>query len=400
MLKSKIKKTSLYIFLKRIKNQIDNKKIVPVLSKYEQKYSLEGFKYESFKEDVIGYVGSNLFEEQYKYKFANSRESTELYSSVYAVMTLGLFDEIKNLTDKEKLNWSNYILSFQNENGLFVDDYLNSPLSHKIHYWGWFHLLPHLIIALDYLDVKPKYDFEFLYEMFENQSIEEWLESRAWDENYLAVSNEIMNITVLLQYSRDTFQNEIGKEYATRILSWLKTHQIDEKTGLWGSKTSRSSLDISKAVKSAYHYIPMFVYDNDLEGLNIENIIKYTLQTQNQFGTYGPCCLTDGCEDIDSLYLLTQLPIPEKYSDEVENSVKLFFNKVFTNMNYDGGFVFRRMTPFQYADSKLQSNKDESNMFGTWFRTLSIAYACEYLNIENGFKFSKVSGYQFFREFS
>lgn len=398
-MKNKIKKTSLFVLLKSIKNYINNKKILSTLSQYKQKYSLENFQYDSFKKDVLCYLRFNQFGEKYNYKFANSRKSAELYSTVYAVMTLGLFDEIKNLTDKEKVDWSNYILSFQKENGLFIDDYLSSQLSHKIHYWGWFHLLPHLIIALDYLDVKPKYDFRFLYEMFENQSVEDWLESRDWRGDYLAVSNEIMNIAVLLQYSRDAFQNEMGKDYTSRILFWLKIHKIDKKTGLWGTKTSRSSLDISKAIKSAYHYIPMFAYDNDLEELNIENIIKYTLQTQNSYGTFGPCYLTDGCEDIDSLYLLTQLPIPVKYRKEVEDSVKIFFNKVFTNMNDDGGFVFRRMTPFQYADSKLQSNKDESNMFGTWFRTLSIAYACQYLNIKNGFKFSKVSGYQFFKEY-
>lgn len=398
MLKNKLRKTSLFVLLKSIKNKIDNKKIVPSLNQYKQRYSLENFKYKSFKTNIIDYLNTNQLEE-HKYKFSNSSENSDIYSSVYAVMTLGLFDEVKNLTDAEKINCSSYILSFQKENGLFVDEYLESPLANKIHYWGWFHLLPHLIIALDYLDVKPKYDFRFLYEMFENQTVEEWLESREWHENYLVVSNEIMNITVLLQYSRDTFNNETGKEYAIRILYWLKNNQIDIKTGLWGDKTSRSNLDISKAVKTAYHFIPMFLYDNDLDGLNIESLLKYTLQTQNEFGTYGPCCLTDGCEDIDSLYLLTQLPISKKYENEVDKSIKVFFNKVFTNMNNDGGFVFRRMTPFQYADSKLQSNKDESNMFGTWFRTLSIAYACQYLNIENDFKFSKVSGYQFFREY-
>jgi hypothetical protein len=399
MWKNKLKKTSLFVLLKSFKNTLDNKKIEPVLNKYKKKYNINNFEYNNFKHDILSYIKLIQLENKYEYKFSKSSEKKDLYSSVYTVMTLGLFDEIKNLNIKDKDSWTNYILSFQKENGLFVDDYLESPLSNKIHYWGWFHLLPHLIIALDYLEAKPKYDFKFIYEMFENKTVEEWLDSRDWKENYLAVSNEIMNITVLLQYSRDTFNNELGKDYVDRILLWLKTNQIDKKTGLWGNKTSRSNLDISKAVKTAYHYIPMFVYDNDLEGLNIENIIKYTLQTQNQFGTYGPCCLTDGCEDIDSLYLLIQLPISKKYSNQVDDSVKIFFDKVFTNMNDDGGFVFRRMTPFQYADSKLKSNKDESNMFGTWFRTLSVAYACEYLDIENGFKFSNVSGYQFFREY-
>jgi prenyltransferase beta subunit len=399
-LKNKLKKTSLFILLKSLKNILDNKKLEPKLDVYTKKYNLENFEFIEFKNDILKYLDLNKTSKTYQYKFANSSTESELYSSVYAVMTLGLFDEVKNLNIKDKDSWSNYILSFQKENGLFIDDYLESPLSNKIHYWGWFHLLPHLIIALDYLDIKPKYDFKFLYDIFEQDTVEEWLDSRDWKENYLAVSNEIMNITVLLQYSRDTFNNELGKEYADRILLWLKTNQIDKKTGLWGNKTSRSSLDISKAVKTAYHFIPMFVFDDDLEGINIDNIIKYTLQTQNSFGTYGPCCLTDGCEDIDSLYLLTQLPITNEFKSDVESSVKIFFDKVFTNMNDDGGFVFQRLRPFQYADSKLKSNIDESNMFGTWFRTLSIAYACQYLNIENDFKFSNVSGYQFLKEYN
>ncbi len=395
MLRNKLKKTSFYTLLRSIKNQIDNKRIMPVLNAYEKKYSLANFQYASFKKNVLSYIKTNQLKSNYEYKFANSKKNADLYSSVYAAMTLGLFDEIKNLTKKEKTNWTNYILSFQNENGLFTDEYLKSSLSDKIHYWGWFHLLPHLIIALDYLDSKPKYDFKFIYKMFENKTIEEWLETRSWRENYLAVSNEIMNITVLLQYSRDTFNNDLAKEYVKRILVWLKANHIDNKTGLWGEKTLRSSLDISKAVKTAYHFMPMFLYDNDLEKLNIEDFIKYVLQTQNVFGTYGTCYLADGCEDMDSVYLLTQLPISKVHSKEVEDSVKLFFNKVFVNMNSDGGFVFKRMASFQYADSRLQSNKDESNMFGTWFRALSIAYACEFLKIDNDFSFSKMPGYQF-----
>ena len=263
MIKNKLKKTSLFIFLKSIKNRVDNRKIMPILNSYQKKYNMDNFRYKSFKEDILKYLQSNQLINIYDFKFANSRDENDLYSSVYAVMTLGLLDEIKNLSKENNLDWANYILSFQKENGLFIDEYLDSPLSSKIHYWGWFHLLPHLIIALDYLKVKPKYDFKFLYDVFENQTVEEWLASRDWDENYLAVSNEIMNITVLLQYSRDTFSNDLGREYTKRIIAWLKINQIDKKTGLWGSRTSRSKLDISKAIKTAYHFIPLFIYENN-----------------------------------------------------------------------------------------------------------------------------------------
>jgi prenyltransferase beta subunit len=400
MIKNKLKKTSLYVFLRSCKNLLDSQKYSQELSAFPCKYNINNFEYINYKKEIIKYIRSNKGDNIYEYKFCNSIKEYDLYSSVYAVMTLGLLNEVKNLSLEEKLNWSNYILSFQNKDGFFVDENLSTPLASKIHHWGWYHLLPHLIIALDYLDTKPKYDFKFIYDMFEKQTIEEWLNSRQWEENYLAVSNEIMNITVLLQYSRDKLNNTKAKDYVSRILDWLEINQIDDKTNLWGSKTSRSKLDISKAVKSAYHYLPMFIYDNKLNNLDINSIIKYTLKTQNEFGTYGPCSLTDGCEDIDSLYLLTQLPSPNNSKDKINNSVEIFFNKVFSNMNSDGGFVFQRLKTFQYADSKLKSNINESNMFGTWFRTLSIAYACKYLHIDNEFKFSDTSGYQFYKEYN
>lgn len=400
MTKNRLRQTLLYIFLKSIKNIKDNKKIEPSLKKYQNKYNINNFEYEKFKRDILSYIKSNQLEDKYEYKFSKSRDKKDLYSSVYAVMTLGLIDEIKNLSNRDKKDWADYILSFQKDDGLFVDKYLDTPTASKIHHWGWFHLLSHLIIALDYLDVKPKYDFVFLYDMFESTSIEKWLESRMWEDDYLSVSNEIMNITTLLQYSRDKFNNEKANDYVKRILNWLEINKIDKKTNLWGFKTSRSKLDVSKSIKSAYHYLPLFIYDNKMKNLDIESIIKYTLKTQNKFGTYGPCSLTDACEDIDSLYLLTQLPIVNNFEGKRKKSVEIFFNKVFFNMNTDGGFVFQRLRPFQYADSKLKSNANESNMFGTWFRTLSVAYACKYLKIENEFRFSNISGYQFYREYN
>lgn len=399
MWKDKVRSSSLFVFIKSIQNKIDNRKLMADLDTYDNKYSLETFDYQQFKEEICSYLNSNKGTNSYSYKFAGSRDLFELYSSVYALMTLGLLNEVDILSDNDKEEWKKYLLSFQTEDGRFIDKNLETPLASSIHHWGWYHLLPHLIVALDYLEAQPKYDFKFIFTLFANQTVEEWLDTRNWDENYLAVSNEVMNITVLLQYSRDTFNNELSGEYVERILEWLNSNIKDNKTDLWGYKTNRSNIDISKAIKTAYHFVPMYVYDNDLKSININNIIKYTIQTQNSFGTYGPCCVTDGCEDIDSLYLLTQLPVDERFKNEVDVSVKTFFNKVFVNMNNNGGFVFKRMQAFRYADSKLISNVDESNMFGTWFRTLSIAYACKYLNIDNDFKFSNVSGYQFYRDY-
>lgn len=399
MLKDKLKRTGFFVLLKTIKNYIDNQKLEHHLRQYERKYSLNSFQFDAFKLNILHYISSNQGEGGGEYRFAGTCKQSDLYSSIYALMTLGILNEVGSLGVEAKENWAEYILSFQREDGMFVDPYLDSALAGKLHYWGWHHLLPHVIVGLAYLDAKPKYDFKFLFNMFEEETIEDWLESRAWTDNYLAVSNEIMNITVLLQYSRDVFDNSLADAYVKRILSWLSVNRIDKKSGLWGNKTSRSDIDMSMAVKTAYHFLPMYVYDNDLDALNIADIIDSTLRTQNDFGTYGPCYISDACEDIDSLYLLTQLPLNPTVRGRVDESVSTFFNSVFINMNEDGGFVFKRLQSFQYADSKLISAVNESNMFGTWFRVLSIAYACKHLGLNNDFQFSGVSGYQFYREY-
>ena len=101
-------------------------------------------------------------------------------------MTIGLLDGVKNLSPIEKSDWSKYILSFQREDGMFVDKSLDTANAYDIHYWGWHHLLPHLIIALNYLDEKPRYDFQFVLNIFEKKTVENWLESRKWKDDYLA----------------------------------------------------------------------------------------------------------------------------------------------------------------------------------------------------------------------
>jgi len=114
---------------------------------------------------------------------------------------------------------------------------------------------------------------------------------------------------------------------------------------------------------------------------------------------FGPGIVTNACEDIDSIYLLAILDTQDKtLSYAIHLAVRNYLNWVFVNMNQDGGFVFQRIRPFQYADQpRLSSAANQSNMFGTWFRALSIAFACACLGLPNSFQFSTIPGYQFYR---
>jgi len=385
-----------------IKNNIKNIYYRILLKKYQRKqfYAYDSFDFKRFNEHIISYVKNMQWKSFYEYKFSGLQEQADLYSSVYAAMIFGLFGEIKKMSVNEKKQWADYLLSHQREDGLFRDDKLNSPKSETYHYWGWHHLAPHMLIALDYLDSKPYYDFQIILNLFKKQSMDYWLENRDWKGNYLAVSNEIMNVGLLLQCSRELFSNELSGQLVQEMKLWLITNQRDPKTTLWGHDTRTSIFNISKAIKTAYHIIPIFYFDKEENLLEVDRILRYTLQTQNPIFGFSPFIISDACEDVDSTYLLSIFYSNNEILDKnVVQALRKYFDWVFMNMNNDCGFVFRRFQPFQYADQPLlSSKKNQSNMFGTWFRTLSIAFACTRLNIKHQFQFSKVPGYQFYRE--
>lgn len=367
--------------------------------KHKRYLTYNSFDFNLLKNAIIKYLDILKHNKYYEYRFSIKQKEPDLYSSVYAILILGLLGEVDNMNPYEKKKWANYLLSFQNQDGLFRDSRLNSNLSGSCHYWGWHHLAPHMIIALDYLGAIAKYDFNIILNNFKNQSMSSWLENRNWSSDYLTVSNEIMNIGVMLQYSRDNFLNKKASALVEELKTWLIRNKRDSNTSLWGYNTNHSIYDISKAIKAAYHIIPLFYYDKEENKINIKNILKYTIKTQNKYFSFSPNYFSDACEDMDSSYILSILKIDDdKINNKIKYALKKYLDMVFINFNKDGGFVFRRLNSFQYADQPLLSSlKNQSNIFGTWFRLLSIAYCCKYLNVDNNFKFSNVPGYQFYR---
>ena len=45
----------------------------------------------------------------------------------------------------------------------------------------------------------------------------------------------------------------------------------------------------------------------------------------------------------------------------------------------DGGCVFRLGEPIVYGSSNMSAMRNESNLFATWFRTLSVCYMYDFL---------------------
>jgi len=372
----KINKTKLY-------NQYFIKKIFC-------KTGISNFNYKLFSDGIEHYTLKLKAENDLGFKFTGSPGPSDLYSTTYAIMLLGLLNKIDQL---DKNNVVEYLNQFQCEDGFFRESKLESELSEIAHHWGWHHLIPHLIIAYDYLNVKPKYDFINVIEIFKKQSISSWLSELDWTEKYLYTSNILMNIGIVLQYSRDHFQNGKAALLIIEMKKWI-IENIFNNDYLIEKITNNNTKQIrSTVIKTLYHIIPIFYFDDELDLLPTESILLHTIRTQNKSGSFGLSEYGDACEDIDSIYLITLLDKEKKY----KNIVIKFFNYVFLNQNIDNGFVFKRNLAFKYADQPILSSRiNESNLFATWFRTLSIAFVCDYLQIEHNFKFSKDSGYQFY----
>lgn len=375
-----------------VKSILDQYYRIKVSHELEQaKKKAEIFEFDLFREQILNYCENQKNGVTKLFSFSENNNETDIYSNTYALMTYGLLGAIDSLNVDHALE---YIYNHQSEDGLFRDEKLQCELAETGQGWGWHHLAPHIIIAFGYFKEKPKYDFNKVIDQFSKNTMSEWLSTLDWEDNYLMTSNQIMNVGVMLQYSRDYFINDVSKRLIDEMKAWLINEKFDKKTIIKNVIINRSKYEISKAVKAIYHIAPLFIYDGDSQNLPIESILKYALLTQNKIGGYGSNIITDACEDIDSLYLLTQL---DNNTETIQNSVNRFFDYVFINQNQDDyGFLFKKYKSFSYGRQRLlSSNYGTSNMFATWFRSLSIAYACEFLNIPENFHFSDMPGYHY-----
>jgi hypothetical protein len=341
--------------------------------------TLDSFKFEDFKRDIIVFVRSNQVNEtHYLHKYSASCTKPTLYASAYALMTLSLLGELEKLSDGEKEEWRNYFDSFQNESdGLFYDPAVQNEIYYDTDWWGARHLALHMISAYTDLGFRPKYSFAFLKKYYKPTAIQEWLDQFDWQSASIGaedVDNKIMNIGCLLQYQRDYWEDAEAAQAIEFLKKYLRS-KINKQTGMWGFFDIAKPHQRSRMVQFAYHLLPIFFHDQDFD-FNAGLIVTNVLNTQNKYGGYGVQLNSSACEDIDSIYLLIRLRFLCDASQqiEIEVSLKKAFSWIFLNQMEGGGFVFRLFEGLKYGHQETSSIGGQGGMFPTWFRLLSIAY--------------------------
>lgn len=334
-----------------------------------------------------------------RYRYASSQHEPVLYASVYAALTRHLYDDLNKLTDEERAEWADYICSFQCDDGLFRDSAVANEIAEIEDWWGWRHMTLHVTMALSVLGATVRFPFGFLEPFQDPGFLTSWLKSRDWDQRPDFVSNEVQNIGALLQYSRDFHHNELAGPAVDCLLEWLDSTQNPE-TGLWVGSCDTPEL-LSRGVQTGYHLWLLFFYD-DRRVRHVQRIIDNLLATQNKLGGFGVVPNSSACEDIDSIDPLARLSLMADYRrQEIQAALQKSFRWVLANVNEDGGFVFRRDQSFVYGHENMSSGVNESAMFPTWFRALSLAYISQALDLPgwpaDAWHWVRCPGYQFWK---
>ncbi len=349
--------------------------------------SLDSLNIADVRARTLAFVESmRIHEQPYgQWGYSCSSRKPVLYASIYALLIKHLYGELGNLPRRYTQEWTNYIESFQSEDGLFRDPAVTCEIAENVDWWGWRHLTLHALMGLAALGkVAPK-KLKILKPFEDKDYLINWLRTRNWESDPAHVSNEIQNWGTMLQYARD-FQGQDWADRALRAIYEFLDEIQDRNTGLWGNNFDTPK-NLSIGVQTGYHFWCLYFYDSQPVNYR-EKIVDTCLKTQSKLYGFGVSANSSACEDIDSIDPLARLYSQiDHHRKDVIAALEGALSWVLVNMNEDGGFVFRRAEPFIYGHRNMSSKADESAMFPTWFRTLSLAYIGKVLNNSSVGKF-------------
>jgi hypothetical protein len=311
-----------------------------------------------------------------------------------------LYGVLDHLSHAERKEWADYIQNFQQDDGIFRDSVIDIPLAEEIDWWGWRHLTVHVLMALSALGAIAAKPIKIIEPFKKKGFMNDWLFTRNWQNDPASVSNEVQNYATMLQYARD-FQKEAWCDNVlVEMYDWLDKTQ-DSETGLWGYRFD-NPVFLSQGVQTGYHLWLLYFYDKrPIQYL--DKIIDSCLETQNSYGGFGVQLNSSACEDIDSIDPLIRLSFMTDYrKNDILIALRRALPWILVHMNPDGGWVFRRYESFQYGHPNMKSKREESAMFPTWFRALTLAYLDQMMLTSGSpalkFRFLQCPGHQFWHK--
>jgi len=358
-----------------------------------------GWTYGTEKDATLRYLES-LRVGDYAYKFASSSANPTLYGSCYACMLLGMYGELREISELHRQGWLAYFDAHQDAtDGLFRDPALAGPSFEGQAGWGdgWGarHLAAHLIIGYARLGRAPQHPFRFLDPYYDPSHLADWLARFDFSANVWSQSNHIMNVYTLLQYARDHMGESRAAPAIASITQWLLARQRSD-TGMWHDYTISGYPEIGDAIRGAYHFYPLFTYDRQPIRY-AEAVIDTILRSQNSWGGFNPEeCASGACEDIDAIDPLIRASRQTAYRrTDVETALRRSMVWILACRNRNGGYESIPENECPYGDHPLTTSPPgEGNLFATWFRTLCLAYIVDFIGMPHDFQLGIYPGYE------
>mgnify|MGYP001239500468 CR=1 FL=1 len=333
----------------------------------------------------------NLIDENSDIKFAHNIDQN-IYSLCFGIHSLFLVQDKKTL-NKYKQIWIKKILYNLKNNQLNKNE---KP---------FLQLLSLSISSLIMLD-SPKHQLicDLCIEVV-TCNTEEYLDKIGVNIGKPGSGNLAMFLAIFYIY----LENYYGYDFKSNLSKWKNYHDSNKnKYGLWGQKENSKNLQYS-TFQNGYHQYEIYNFLN-IEIKNKANLVSSIISLSDKRGQFSPYPGGGGCYDYDAVYLLTMFSDNDSY--KTMNILDKTFNSIIKNQNKDGGFgesayirplsfknlliqffhisilkpngLYERINRFvallrpkhnliKTHWSQKKRSWNESNIFNSWFRMMTLA---------------------------
>lgn len=367
-----------------------------------------------------------------RYRFSTNTDAT-IFCTCFALFVLDLFGQIKKFSTEEKQSWISYIQSFQNkEFGYFEPE----TYYHNDRERNRYQLTCFCLSALKILNAKPKFSLKFMEQWRTVDDVRKYLYERSCHKGRGGSGNKAMFLAILLTYE---YERTLDSGILAMLQVWFSFHdEHQNRKGFWGSSLGSCYLP---GLQNGLHQFIIYFY-HKMEVPKLNRIVDVALMCQDRQGFFAPTPGGEACYDYDAIHILVNAYRFSNYRHhEIEKSLENAFAAILQNQNSDGGFCRSKERPestiniikhlpfcvsggnpylwyyrFKKTASatvrsgnivtgwtKMGRKWDESNLWDTWFRCLSLAEIANTIELENNFgldktNFHRMIGLGFFRK--
>jgi hypothetical protein len=227
--------------------------------------------------------------------------------------------------------------------------------------------------VLKQFGLEPRYPLSHASQYCHLPTLRRWLDDRDLSNPWFE-GNNLLFIGQLLMALRDYEQRSGANHALSAWFEWLD-HNVDERTGLWGSDKGAT---LPAAIYGGYHQLLAY-YHEDRAINSPGRLVDGVLSIQHIDGGFRPRGRAGACEDVDAVDILVNMYKRYDYRRRsIRNALRRCATHILGTQNRDGGFSYGTgMQQSHMGIPATQAAPNISTTFPTWFRIHTLALIAE-----------------------